>query len=112
MSTRQKHHTTRSQANLAVQIALPLSGYLSDAPPDASVTSATNTATLDEGETRYLAAWLCSRLEDGLWLLREESALTATSTQRRQITRLAHMARRRGLAVWPPCTRTQSQEVA
>ena len=101
-----------SQANLAIQIALPLSGYLSDNSPDASRTSAPNIATLEQ-ESRYLCAWLRSRLEEGLWLPREESALSCAPAQQRQLARLARLARRRGLAVWPArASRTSQQEVA
>jgi len=95
-STRQ-HQPTHSQPNLAIQIALPLSGYPSDATPAASATSATHTQDND-----YLCRWLRSRLEDGLWLILQESALTATQQQRQQVTRLAHKARSLGLPVWPP----------
>jgi len=56
----------------------------------------------NQQENQYLCAWLRSRLEDGLWLIRQESALTATEQQRRQVARLAHKARALGLPVWPP----------
>jgi len=114
-STQRQHQTTRSQPNLAVQIALPLSGYPFDTSGGASLTSATNPATQKaprDPEMEYLCAWLRSRLEDGLWLIRQESALTATESDRRQVTRLAHKARALGLPVWPPRQRIQRQEVA
>jgi hypothetical protein len=66
--------------------------------------------SLDQ-ESAYLCAWLRSRLEESLWLIREESALTATEQQRRQVTRLAHKARALGLPVWPSRQRAR-QEVA
>lgn len=102
--TRHKNHTTHSKPNLAVQIALPLSGYPFDISGGASLTSATNSATQKasrDPEMEYLCAWLRSRLEEGTWLIRQESALTATESDRRQVTRLAHKARSLGLPVWP-----------
>ena len=88
--------TTHSRQNLAVQMALPLSRHRSTATATASATSATHAQ-----DNAYLCAWLRSRLEDGTWTIRGESALTATSSDRAQVTRLAHKARALGLAVWP-----------
>jgi len=105
-STQRQHQTTRSQPNLVHQINL-----FEQNPPTASTTfSAPSRGILDQ-ESAYLCAWLRSRLEDGLWLIRQESALTATEQQRRQVTRLAHKARALRLPVWPPRQRTQ-REVA
>ena len=91
-STRISH----SKDNLTVQAEL----FASISPSTATTFSAPSRGIQDED--RYLCAWLRSRLENGLWLLREESALTATEQQRRQVTRLAHKARALGLPVWPP----------
>jgi len=113
-STQRQHQTTRSQPNLAVQIALPLSGYLFDTSGGASLTSATNSAAQKaprDPEMEYLCAWLRSRLEEGTWIIRAESALTATESDRRQVTTLANTARQHGLPVWPPRQRVR-QEVA
>ena len=104
-STRYTNHATHCKPNLAVQIALPLPGYPSGTIPAASATSATHTHGLSSSpqhENDYLCAWLRSRLEEGTWIIREESALTATESDRRQVTGLAHKARSLGLPVWPP----------
>jgi len=93
------NQATRLQAHHTAQMSLPLSFDLSTSPRVVTAISAPSRGIQDED--RYLCAWLRSRLEDGLWLLREESALTATEQQRRQVTRLAHKARSLGLPVWP-----------
>ena len=92
----QKHQTTRYKANPVIQASL----FASVSPKVVATFSVPSRGILDQ-ESAYLCAWLRSRLEDGLWLLREESALTATQQQRRQVTRLAHKARSLGLPVWP-----------
>lgn len=104
MSTKHKQPVTRSQTNLTIQPSL----FTSMASPTASAFSAPRRATFDEDG--YLCAWLRSRLEEGLWLPRDESALSCAPAQQRQLARLARVARRRGLAVWP--TRASRQEVA
>ena len=52
-------------------------------------------------EDGYLVKWLSSRLEPTTLTLREESALTATAADRRQIARLLKAARARGLSIFP-----------
>ena len=96
-STRRQHQTTRYKANPVIQASL----FASTSPKAATTFSAPSRGILDQ-ESAYLCAWLRSRLEDGLWLIRQESALTATEQQRRQVTRLALKARALGLPVWPP----------
>ena len=103
------HQATRLQARGTIQMSLLLSFDLSTSPKAVATFSAPRSSILDQ-ESAYLCAWLRSRLEDGLWLIRQESALTATQQQRQQVTRRAHKARALGLAVWPP--RQHAQEVA
>ena len=82
---------THSQANLTTQPALPLF----DASPDASILSARNTTISDED--RYLCAWLRSRLDLATLTLQDDSALTVTPSDQRQIWRLLQQAKHRGL---------------
>jgi len=95
------HQATRLQARGTIQMSLPLSFGLSTSPKAVATFSAPRSSILDQ-ESAYLCAWLRSRLEDGLWLIRQDSALTATESERRQVTRLAQKARSLGLLVWPP----------
>lgn len=87
---------TRYKANLAIQPSL----FTSATPKAATTFSAPHRGILDQ-ESRYLCAWLRSRLEDGTWTIRGESALTATAHDRAQVTRLALQARALHLPVWP-----------
>jgi|GEM_PF-5348686 len=103
----QQHQTTRYKANPVIQATL----FASTSPKAVTAFSAPSRGILDQ-ESAYLCAWLRSRLEEGTWLIRQESALTATESDRRQVTRLAATARRDGLPVWPPRQRIQRQEVA
>lgn len=101
-STRRQHHATRSQGQQQQMVLIDI-----DKPQGRfSAFSARHRPILEprpnQQENQYLCAWLRSRLEDGLWLIRQESALTATEQQRRQVARLAHKARALGLPVWPP----------
>ena len=110
-STQRQHQTTRSQGQQQQMVLIDI-----DKPQGRfSAFSARHKAILEprpnQQEDKYLCAWLRSRLEDGLWLIRQESALTATESDRRQVTRLAHKARALGLPVWPPRQRVR-QEVA
>lgn len=104
-STQRKNQTTHSQARQPSLFDGDRKSYVPATTPVASATSATHAQDND-----YLCHWLRSRLEDGLWLICQESALTATQQQRQQVTRLAHKARALGLAVWPP--RRHVREVA
>lgn len=87
--------TTHSQAQQLTFDYL----IIKNTTPASTTFSAPNRGILDQ-ESRYLCAWLRSRLEDGTWTLREESALTATAHDKAQVTRLAHKARALGLSVW------------
>ena len=83
--------TTRREPNLAAQPPL----FAVDATTATSGRSATHTSI--SGEDAYLCAWLRSRLELTTRTLREESALTHTPSDRRQIWRLLQQVRARGL---------------
>src|SRR5690242_18571562 len=72
----QEHQTTRYKANPVIQASL----FASISPKAATTFSAPSRGILDQ-ESAYLCKWLRSRLEDGLWLIRQESALTATETE-------------------------------
>src|SRR6185437_2933484 len=83
-STRRQHHATRSQGQQQQMVLIDI-----DKPQGRfSAFSARHRPILEprpnQQENQYLCAWLRSRLEDGLWLIRQESALTATEQQRRQ----------------------------
>ena len=104
-STQRQHQTTRSQAHQPSLFGGDRKSPIPTPTPTASATSAKHAHGLPSSpqhENAYLCAWLRSRLEDGLWLIRQESALTATESDRRQVTTLANTARQRGLPVWPP----------
>jgi len=101
-STRRQHQKTRSQGQQQQMVLIDI-----DKPQGRfSAFSARHKAILEprpnQQEDKYLCAWLRSRLEEGTWIIREESALTATESDRRQVTGLAHKARSLGLPVWPP----------
>jgi len=101
-STQRQHQTTRSQGQQQQMVLIDI-----DKPQGRfSAFSARHKAILEprpnQQEDKYLCAWLRSRLEEGTWIIREESALTATESDRRQVTGLAHKARSLGLPVWPP----------
>jgi len=110
-STQRQHQTTRSQGQQQQMVLLDL-----DKPQGRfSALSARHKAILEprpnQQEDKYLCAWLRSRLEEGTWIIRAESALTATESDRRQVTTLANTARQHGLPVWPSRQRVR-QEVA
>src|SRR5690348_2447534 len=100
----QEHQTTRYKANPVIQAPL----FASISPKAATTFSAPSRGILDQ-ESAYLCKWLRSRLEDGLWLIRQESALTATESDRRLIAGLANTARALGLPVWPPRPRVRQE---
>ena len=105
-STQRQHQTTRYKANPVIQASL----FASTSPKAVTTFSAPRRGVLDQ-ESAYLCAWLRSRLEEGTWIIRAESALTATESDRRQVTTLANTARQHGLPVWPSRQRVR-QEVA
>ena len=93
---RNTHPPTRaSQPNLAEQPPL----FASDATTAASDLSARSTALL-RAEDAYLCAWLRARLDSATLTLREDSALTVTTSDQRRIWRLLQAARARRLDVF------------
>ena len=88
----------RREPNLAAQVAL----FTEETTPAQICSSATYTADCNSEvneEDVYLCAWLRSRLERVTLTLREESALTVTPAQQRQIARLLTLARARSLDI-------------
>ncbi len=57
-------------------------------------------ATAMDPEDAYLCAWLRSRIDPVTRTLRDDSALTVTAYDQRQIARLLKAARARGLSIF------------
>ena len=109
-STQRKNQTTHSEGQQQQMVLIDVDKPQSRFSALSARYRAIPETQSNRQEEKYLCTWLRSRLEDGTWIIRQESALTATQQQRQQVTRLAHKARSLGLAVWPP--RRHVQEVA
>ncbi len=70
-----------------------------------STTPATTRTSTLTSEDAYLVAWLRSRIDPLTRTLRDDSALTVTRYDQRQIARLLKAARARGLTITAPPAR-------